>query len=114
MDGVGTATETTEDGVMKTVLVLCATNFPWNLDQAVLRRLEKRVHIPLPTTPSILQMLHINLRTVKLAEDVEVEKLSTMLEGYNGADIKIICRDASFMAMRRRTAGTHTLLTSRN
>ena len=45
MDGMSSITE--EPG--KVVMVLAATNFPWDIDEALRRRLEKRIYIPLPT-----------------------------------------------------------------
>ena len=45
MDGMASTTE--EPG--KVVMVLAATNFPWDIDEALRRRLEKRIYIPLPT-----------------------------------------------------------------
>jgi SpoVK/Ycf46/Vps4 family AAA+-type ATPase len=48
--------------VPKHVFVLGATNFPWDIDEALRRRLEKRVYIPLPGQDQRLELLRINLR----------------------------------------------------
>jgi SpoVK/Ycf46/Vps4 family AAA+-type ATPase len=44
------------------VVVLAATNFPWDIDEALRRRLEKRIYIPLPQLDERLELLHINLK----------------------------------------------------
>ena len=49
--------------------------------------------------------LKINLREVKLSEDVELKYIARRLGGYSGADITNVCRDASMMSMRRKIAG---------
>ena len=46
-------------------MVLAATNFPWDIDEALRRRLEKRIYIPLPTLEGREALLKINLRYVK-------------------------------------------------
>merc|ERR1711924_188914 len=84
---------------------LGATNFPWDIDEALRRRLEKRVYIPLPEDPGRKQLYWINLRDVELAEDVNFGELSKLTEGFSGSDITNICRDAAMMAMRRAIAG---------
>lgn len=102
MDGVGGGTA---EGGPQLVMVLAATNFPWDLDEALRRRLEKRIYIPLPETVGRLELLKINLRGVNMAEDVILEEIAKKMEGYSGADITNVCRDASMMAMRRRIRG---------
>ncbi|KRZ73312.1 Katanin p60 ATPase-containing subunit A1 [Trichinella papuae] len=87
------------------VLVLAATNFPWDLDEALRRRLEKRVFIPLPDASCRLEMLKLNLRDLKLADDLDLTEIAEKLEGYSGADLTNVCRDAAMMSMRQRIAG---------
>ncbi|XP_064217798.1 katanin p60 ATPase-containing subunit A-like 1 isoform X2 [Aotus nancymaae] len=103
MDGVGGALE--NDDPSKMVMVLAATNFPWDIDEALRRRLEKRIYIPLPTAKGRAELLKINLREVELDPDIQLEDIAEKIEGYSGADITNVCRDASLMAMRRRING---------
>uniref|UniRef100_A0A3B4YFH5 Katanin p60 ATPase-containing subunit A1 n=1 Tax=Seriola lalandi dorsalis TaxID=1841481 RepID=A0A3B4YFH5_SERLL len=103
MDGVGGASE--NDDPSKMVMVLAATNFPWDIDEALRRRLEKRIYIPLPSTKGRVELLRINLKELELAGDVNLDKIADQMEGYSGADITNVCRDASLMAMRRRIEG---------
>jgi katanin p60 ATPase-containing subunit A1 len=87
------------------VMVLGATNFPWQLDEAMRRRLEKRVYIELPQRVDRLAQLKLNLQSVKLADDVDLASFADATAGYSGADLTNICRDASFASMRRRIRG---------
>ncbi|XP_062830763.1 katanin p60 ATPase-containing subunit A-like 1 [Anolis carolinensis] len=103
MDGVGGALE--NDDPSRMVMVLAATNFPWDIDEALRRRLEKRIYIPLPTAKGRAELLKINLREVELDPDIRLEEIAEKIEGYSGADITNVCRDASLMAMRRRING---------
>jgi len=101
MDGMSSSSD--EPG--KVVMVLAATNFPWDIDEALRRRLEKRIYIPLPTIEGREALLGINLKGVKTVEDLDLQSVARRLDGYSGADITNVCRDASMMSMRRKIAG---------
>ena len=88
MDGISSQS----DDPSKVVMVLAATNFPWDIDEALRRRLEKRIYIPLPTREGRLALLRINLREVTLSDDVDLDEISERLDGYSGADITNVCR----------------------
>ena len=109
MDGVSStsAADESPDAKPKTVTVLAATNFPWDLDEALRRRLEKRIYIPLPEPSDIKMLLEINLRQLRREEDVDLEALAGRMAegGFSGADITNLCRDAAMMPMRRAIKG---------
>jgi transitional endoplasmic reticulum ATPase len=79
------------------ILFMGATNVPWQLDPAVLRpgRFDEKVYVPLPDLPGRKKLLEIYLSKRPLAEDVNIDALSQMLEGFSGADIKYICDRAA-------------------
>uniref|UniRef100_A0A8D9BY06 Katanin p60 ATPase-containing subunit A1 n=3 Tax=Cacopsylla melanoneura TaxID=428564 RepID=A0A8D9BY06_9HEMI len=100
MDGLSSEEDST-----KVVMVLAATNFPWDIDEALRRRLEKRIYIPLPSKVGREALLKINLKEVKVDQAVDLTKIASELDGYSGADITNVCRDASMMSMRRKIIG---------
>ena len=91
----------------KFVMVLAATNLPWDLDDALRRRFEKRIYIPLPNSIGRMQMFYINFKGIKLSNDVDIETLVKKTEGYSGHDISSVCREASLMNMRRKLMSTN-------
>lgn len=93
--------ENAEPKKKKTVIVLAATNTPWALDDALRRRLEKRIYIPLPDHEGRAQLFRINMKGVELHSDVNLEELAEKCEGYSGADVASVCRDAAMMSVRR-------------
>jgi katanin p60 ATPase-containing subunit A1 len=108
MEGVSTTQMKLENGTddaSKMVIVLGATNFPWDIDEALRRRLEKRIYIPLPDLNGRSALLRINLREVTLDDDVDLDEVASKLEGYSGADVTTVCRDAAMMGMRRKIEG---------
>ena len=61
MDGISSNVENA-DGKKPLVVVLAATNRPWDLDDAILRRLEKRIYIPLPTDLGRRELFLMNMK----------------------------------------------------
>lgn len=84
MDGMSSITAGDENPI---VMVLAATNFPWQIDEALRRRLEKRIYIPLPDAESRRELLKLNLSTIKTEDGLDLEELANKIEGYSGADI---------------------------
>lgn len=68
MDGISSSIENAE-GKKPLVVVLAATNRPWDLDDAILRRLEKRIYIPLPTEQGRRELFKLNMKQVKCDMD---------------------------------------------
>ncbi|KAL2467391.1 P-loop containing nucleoside triphosphate hydrolase superfamily protein [Abeliophyllum distichum] len=85
------------DGLTRTdelVFVLAATNLPWELDAAMLRRLEKRILVPLPEPEArramFEELLPPNFQEEKLPYNLLVENT----EGFSGSDIRLLCKEA--------------------
>ncbi|ORY39187.1 katanin p60 ATPase-containing subunit A-like 1 [Rhizoclosmatium globosum] len=102
MDGVGSSLIKSLDGRDPVVMVLAATNLPWLLDEAMRRRLEKRIYIGPPDLLAREQMLRISLKDVDVEEDVDVEDIAKRVQGFSGADIATLCRDAAMMKLREK------------
>ncbi|CAK0786507.1 hypothetical protein CVIRNUC_009720 [Coccomyxa viridis] len=94
-----------EDSARRQVMVLAATNFPWDIDEALRRRLEKRIYIPLPALPERQELLRLALKDVEVAADVDFGAVAELCEGFSGDDITNICRDAAMNGMRILIAG---------
>ncbi|MEM0214979.1 MAG: CDC48 family AAA ATPase [Archaeoglobaceae archaeon] len=84
------------------VVVIGATNRPDILDPALLRpgRFDRLVYVKPPDRKSRLSIFRIHTKNMPLAEDVDLEELAEITEGYVGADIEAICREAVMLALR--------------
>lgn len=82
------------------VLVLGATNRPFDLDDAVLRRLPRRLLVDLPDAANRAKILKIITREEVLGPDVDLEALATMLQGYSGSDLRNLCIAAAYNPIR--------------
>ena len=93
------------DGVGKTegqVLVLGATNVPWELDAAIRRRFEKRVYIPLPEPEARAFMCKLHLGdTPNELTDSDFDHLGEISESASGSDIKVLVKEALMEPLRR-------------
>ncbi|XP_008332394.1 vacuolar protein sorting-associated protein 4B isoform X1 [Cynoglossus semilaevis] len=90
------------------VLVLGATNIPWTLDSAIRRRFEKRIYIPLPEehARSFMFKLHLGSTPNSLSES-DFITLGKKTDGYSGADVSVIVRDALMQPVRKVQSATH-------
>ncbi|KAM0884981.1 hypothetical protein ACQ4PT_030626 [Festuca glaucescens] len=92
------------------VIVIGATNKPQELDDAVLRRLVKRIYVPLPD-PNVRRLLLKNQlkgQAFKLSNH-DLERLAVETEGYSGSDLRALCEEAAMMPIRE--LGPHNILT---
>ncbi|CAM6093454.1 unnamed protein product [Calypogeia fissa] len=94
------------DGVISNendrIIVMAATNRPEELDDAVRRRLVKRIYIPLPDAEgrkALLQNLLKGQTTFSL-HGSELDKLIKSTEGYSGSDLHALCQEAAMMPLR--------------
>ncbi|XBH97700.1 hypothetical protein VPH35_127336 [Triticum aestivum] len=82
------------------VVVLAATNRPYDLDEAVIRRLPRRLMVNLPNAPNRERILKLILSKEVLAEDVNLESVASMTDGYSGSDLKNLCVTAAGRPIR--------------
>jgi transitional endoplasmic reticulum ATPase len=87
---------------LRDVVVIAATNRPDLIDPALLRpgRIERHIYIPPPDKEARKEIFKIHLRGKPLAEDVKIEELAERTDGYTGADIEALCREAGMLAIR--------------
>ncbi|CAN8237774.1 unnamed protein product [Cochlearia groenlandica] len=82
------------------VLVLAATNRPFDLDEAVIRRLPRRLMVNLPDATNRSKILSVILAKEEIAPDVDLEAIANMTDGYSGSDLKNLCVTAAHLPIR--------------
>ncbi len=97
------------DGIQENsgVVVIGATNRPDIIDPALLRpgRFDRLILVPAPDEKARLEIFKVHTRRVPLAGDVDLRELAKKTEGYTGADIAALVREAALIAMRRIMRG---------
>ena len=85
------------------LVLLAATNRPEILDPALLRagRFDRQVLVDRPDRPGRMQILEVHLKKVRLADDVDAEKVAALTPGFTGADLANLVNEASLLATRR-------------
>ncbi|KAI3458072.1 hypothetical protein Pfo_014735 [Paulownia fortunei] len=81
------------------ILVLAATNRPFDLDEAIIRRFERRIMVDLPSVENRERILRTLLSKEKV-EDLDFKELAAMTEGYSGSDLKNLCVTAAYRPVR--------------
>lgn len=94
MDGLA------DKGKKMQLYVMAATNKPWNLDYAFLRRFEKRIFVPLPDINSRKKMFELYTQPLILDDGIILDELAKYTEGYSGSDIKDICQAVQLKVVR--------------
>lgn len=96
---------TSLDGVeqLNHVLVMAATNRPDMLDPALLRpgRIDRMILVGNPDLSGRLSILRVHTKNMPLGQDVDLEAIAERTEGFVGADIFALCREAGLNAYRR-------------
>jgi transitional endoplasmic reticulum ATPase len=98
------------DGIetLQNVLVIAATNRPDMLDPAVMRpgRFDRLIYVPSPDFESLKEIFKIHAGSMPLSKDVSLDELARKAQGYSGADIEAICREAAMNALREDVDAT--------
>ncbi|MBN2014900.1 MAG: ATP-binding protein [Candidatus Altiarchaeota archaeon] len=91
------------EGLSEDVLVIAATDTPWELDPALRRsgRFSKRIFIPPPDFHSRIEIFGICTLGKPLSPEVDLEKLAELTEGYSAADIDEICNNAASIPWKK-------------
>lgn len=82
------------------VVVIGATNLPWEIDPAFRSRFEKRIYINLPDLPARSKIFEIHSKGIEIEDTVDFQLIGEMSDGYSGRDIQLICREAVMMPVR--------------
>ncbi|XP_060206926.1 uncharacterized protein LOC132634837 [Lycium barbarum] len=82
------------------ILVLAATNRPFDLDEAIIRRFERRIMVGLPSAENREMIMKTLLAKERVDEGLDFKELATMTEGYSGSDLKNLCTTAAYRPVR--------------
>jgi SpoVK/Ycf46/Vps4 family AAA+-type ATPase len=82
------------------VMVLAATNRPWELDEAILRRLPRAFEVGMPDRQQRASILKVILKDEDVAENLDIDRLASLCEGYSGSDLTDLCKQAAYLPIR--------------
>lgn len=95
MQGVSNAND-------KGILVLGATNLPWSLDNAIRRRFQKRIYIPLPDFDARFYLLKHKMKKEKHSlSEQDFYEVAKKTEGFSGSDINSLIKNACYEPLRK-------------
>ncbi|KAH9554716.1 hypothetical protein CY35_08G077200 [Sphagnum magellanicum] len=82
------------------VMVLAATNRPWELDEAILRRLPRAFEVGMPDKQQRASILKVILKGEDVAENLDIDRLASLCDGYSGSDLSDLCKQAAYLPIR--------------
>lgn len=82
------------------VMVLAATNRPWELDEAILRRLPRAFEVGMPDKQQRASILKVILKDEVCESCLDIEQLAILTDGYSGSDLTELCKQAAYMPIR--------------
>jgi transitional endoplasmic reticulum ATPase len=87
---------------LEDVAIIAATNRPDILDAGLMRpgRFDRHIQVKEPDEEARLSIFEVHTKDMPLAEDVNLKKLAKNTEGYVGADIEAVCREAAMLTLR--------------
>ncbi|MFN3910179.1 MAG: ATP-binding protein, partial [Candidatus Anstonellaceae archaeon] len=88
---------------LKNVVVIAASNRPDILDPALLRagRFDKIIEVPMPDLETRKKIFAVHTKKMPIDSSVDLDQLAKMTEGFSGADIENLCREAGMVAIRK-------------
>ncbi|HUT81218.1 MAG TPA: CDC48 family AAA ATPase [Candidatus Bathyarchaeia archaeon] len=88
--------------MIKQVVIIAATNRPDIIDNALLRpgRFDRFVLVPPPDFKARIKILEIFTKNMPIEESIDLKILAKEIEGFSGADIESLCREAGMLALR--------------
>jgi len=81
-------------------MVLAATNRPWELDEAILRRLPRAFEVGMPDRKQRGSILKVILKDENVESCLDIDQLAGLTEGYSGSDLTELCKQAAYMPIR--------------
>jgi len=99
--------------INKDIVVIAATNRPDILDPALIRpgRIDRILLVSSPDEKGRLEILKIFTKDMPLANNLELESLKELIDGFSGADIETLCREAAMIALRENIRARKVSLT---
>ncbi|KAK2992781.1 hypothetical protein RJ640_023294 [Escallonia rubra] len=82
------------------VMVLAATNRPSELDEAILRRFPRAFEIKKPDRRERAMILEVVLKGERVDEDIDIDHIASLCEGYTGSDLLELCKQAAYFPIR--------------
>lgn len=88
---------------LEDVAIIAATNRPDMLDAGLMRpgRFDRHIHVKEPDEEARLAIFNVHTKNMPLAKDVDLKKLAKNTDGYVGADIEAVCREAAMLTLRK-------------